>query len=243
VRRLVRHGLVAAIAIVAMTVAPRASAKDGSLSRYLERPVRPGANFVDHGVLQVAAAGGWPHRYRLGLSLGVLDHFTLGATAHWLPGQAAPQVAPVIALAFYRGPLLEVGARHFWSLYPPPLDDFDPTTRSYQQQAQWVLGTASFGQAALTAGFDVGAVRARVNDPGMDPDERGNNPSVVNWRFGGGLHLRAGTRRWGFTAQVLVPQVLAELRFDVRFGLFEKRSRGGWHPRGVVEDWDRPVGW
>lgn len=225
-----------------MVVAPEASAADGTLSRYLQRPVRPGAHFVDHGVLQASVAGGWPHRYRLGLSLGVLDHLTLGATAHWLPGQAAPRFAPELALAAYRGPMLEVGARYFWSLYPPPAQDLDATTPSFQRSAQWLLGTASFGQAAVTAGFDLGVVRARVTDEGQDPTSQANNPSVIQWRFGGGLHLRAGTHRWGFTAQVLVPQVMAEIRFDVRFGLFEKRAKGGWRPSGIVEDWDRPSG-
>lgn len=213
----------------------------GRLSQYLRRPVRFGAHFLDHGVLQVAAAAGYPHRYRLELSLGVLDHLTLGATTHWLPGQKAPKVSPVVAVAFVRSRLFEVGARYFWSLYPPPVDDVDPATSSYQRSAQWILGTASFGQAWLTGGLDAGVVRARVNDPGMETEPDTSNPSVIRWMFGGGLHLRAGTRRWGFTAQVLLPQMFAELRFDVRFGLFEKRSKGGWRPYGMAEDWHRPV--
>lgn len=220
---------------------PRGTEANGRLSQYLRRPVRFGAHFVDHGVLQVAAAGGYPHRYRLELSLGVLDHLTLGATTHWLPGQSTPKVSPVVAVAFFRNRLFEVGAWHFWSLYPPPVDDVDPATSSYQRSAQWFLGTASFGQAWLTGGLDAGVVRARVNDPGMEIEPDTSNPSVIRWMFGGGLHLRAGTRRWGFTAQVLLPQMLAELRFDVRFGLFEKRSKGGWRPYGMAEDWDRPV--
>lgn len=226
-----------------MFVAPEAIASDGPLTRYLQRPLRPGPHFVDHGVMQVDAAGGWPHLYRVGLSLGVLDHLTVGATAHWLPGQKAPQVSPVVAVAAYRGRMLEVGARYFRSLYPPPVDDLDPDTLSFQRNAHWFLSSASFGQAALTAGFDIGVVRARVADPGQNTRSDGSNPSVIQWRMGGGLHLRAGTRRWGFTAQVLVPHVMAELRFDVRFGLFEKRTRGGWGLHRSVPDWDRPVGW
>jgi hypothetical protein len=215
----------------------------GRLSRYLQRPVRFGAHFLDHGVLQPAVAGGWPHGYRLELSLGLLDHLTLGATAHWLPGQPQPRVSPIVALAILRGRLYEIGVWHFWSLFPPPIDDVDPATPSYQRSAQWILGTASFGQAWLTGGFDAGVVRARVNDPGQDPAPDTSNPSVIRWRFGGGLHLRAGTRRWGLTAQVLVPHLLAELRFDVRFGLFEKRSKGGWKVYGKAEDWDRGASW
>jgi hypothetical protein len=215
----------------------------GRLSQYLQRPVRYGAHYLDHGVLQPAIAGGWPHGYRLELSLGLLDHFTIGATTHWLPGQPKPKVSPVIAIAVIRSRLFEVGVWHFWSLFPPPVDDVDTKTPSYQRSAQWFLATASFGQAWLTGGLDAGVVRARVNDPSQDPMPDTSNASVIRWRFGGGLHLRAGTRRWGFTAQVLVPQVLAELRFDVRFGLFEKRSKGGWKVYGMAEDWDRGAPW
>ncbi len=216
---------------------------DRSLSTYLQRRVRSGPHFIDHGVLQVDVAGGWPHLYRLGLALGVLDHLSLGVTAHWLPRQSRPAISPVVAVAFYRNRLLAVGARHFWSMHPPPVTDFDPQTPSYQRTAQWTLGTASFGQRWITAGFDAGVVRARIDDPSLDPDTDGNVPPVSIWRFGGGLHMRVGTRRWGFSAQVLVPQAFAELRLDVRFGLFERRSRGGWKPTGVVEDWDRSAVW
>lgn len=215
----------------------------GRLSQYLERPVRYGAHFLDHGVLQPAIAGGWPHGYRVELSLGLLDHLTLGVTAHWLPSESRPRVSPIIALAILRGRYYEVGLWHFWSLFPPPRNDVDPTTPSYQRSTQWYLATASFGQAWLTGGLDVGVARERVNDPGQDPAPDTSNPSAIRWRFGGGLHLRAGTRRWGFTAQLLVPQPYAELRFDVRFGLFEKRERGGWRPRGMAEDWDRGAPW
>jgi hypothetical protein len=230
-------------AAFAATVTPPEEPRGGRLARYLQRPVRFGAHYLDHGVLQPAVAGGWPHRYRLELSLGLLDHLTVGATAHWLPGQPRPQVSPVIALAVIRSRLFEVGVWHFWSLFPPPRNDLDPATPSYQRSAQWFLGTASFGQAWLTGGLDAGVVRLRVNDPGQEPAEDTSNPSVIRWRFGGGLHLRAGTRRWGFTAQVLVPQLHAELRFDVRFGLFEKRSKGGWKVYGMAEDWDRRAPW
>ncbi|MCA9707930.1 MAG: hypothetical protein KDK70_18910 [Myxococcales bacterium] len=227
------------------TADPRPSRprRNGRLTHYLERPVRPGPHHVDHGVLQAAVAGGWPHLYRLELSLGLLDHLTLGATAHWLPQERAPRISPVVAVAFFRNHLFETGVRYFGSLYPPPVQDFDPTTPSFQRSAQWLLAHGSFGQAWVTGGFDAGVVRARDRDPGQDPDARGNNPSIIRWRFGGGLHLRVGTRRWGFTAQVLVPHLLAELRLDLRFGLFERRAKGGWRPSGIAEDWDRPAPW
>src|SRR5262245_34052393 len=61
-------------------IAPQAGGDEargnGRLSRYLQRPVRYGAHFLDHGVLQPAIAGGWPHMYRVELSLGLLDHIT-----------------------------------------------------------------------------------------------------------------------------------------------------------------------
>ena len=215
----------------------------GRLSQYLQRSVRYGARFLDHGVLQPAIAGGWPHAYRVELSLGLLDHLTIGATAHWLPGQRRPQVAPIVAIAILRGRLYEFGVWHFWSLFPPPRQDLDPTTPSYPRRMQWYLATASFGQAWLTGGLAAGGGRARQNDPAKDPAVDTTNPSTIRWRFGGGLHLRAGTRRWGFTAQVLVPDLHAELRFDLRFGLFEQRSKGGWKPHGMAEDWDRGAPW
>ncbi|MCH9682137.1 MAG: hypothetical protein K0V04_11935, partial [Deltaproteobacteria bacterium] len=82
--------------------------RNGRLSTYLQRPVRSGPHFIDHGVLQVDASGGWPHLYRLGVGVGVLDHFSLGATAHWLPGQSVPRISPVVAVAFYRHELVAI---------------------------------------------------------------------------------------------------------------------------------------
>lgn len=209
------------------------------LRRYLTRDLAHSARFLDHGVLQVGVAGGWPHLYRVELSLGLLDHLTVGATAHWLPDQAVPQWSPKVALAFYRWRRFEFGAHYLQTMYPPPEDDADPQTPSFQERAHWVLSTASFSMAWITAGFDAGAVRAVEKDPGKDPTEDGLNPSIHRWRFGGGVHLRAGTRRWGFTANLLLPHLTAELVFDLRFGLFEFRRRGGWRPSGIVWASDR----
>ena len=44
------------------------------LRRYLTRQVPYSARFIDHGVLQVSAAGGWPHLYALRMQLGLFDH-------------------------------------------------------------------------------------------------------------------------------------------------------------------------
>ena len=211
------------------------------LRTYLTRDLAYSARFLDHGVLQVGLAGGWPHLYRLELSLGLLDHLTLGATAHWLPDQAVPQWSPTVALAFYRWRRFEIGAHYLETMYPPPEDDLDPETPSFQRRARWVLTTASFSMAWITAGFDAGAVRAIEKDPGKDPTNDGRNPSIGRWRFGGGLHLRAGTRRWGFTANLLLPHLTAEVVFDLRFGLFESRKKGGWRPSGIIWATDRRV--
>lgn len=201
---------------------------------YLTRAVAFSPHHVDHGVLRAALAGGWPHLWRVELAQGLLDHVTLGVTTHWLPRQSRPRFSPVVAIAFWRARRFEVGAHYFASLFPPPRHDDDPTTPSFQRRSDWLLGAVSFSQAWVTAGLDLGVVRGIEIDPSQDPDAQGNNASIVRWRAGTGLHLRAGTRRWGFTARALWPYVHAELAFDVRFGLFERRPRGGWRPTGVL---------
>ncbi len=211
------------------------------LRRYLTRAMPYSARYLDHGVLQLSGAGGWPHLYAVRLHLGLLDHLTVGVQSHWVPGQRTPQVGPEVALAFVRLRWLEWGGTYKQTLYAPPERDGDPTTPSFQQRDHWLLTSVSLSNLWLSGGFDFGLVRATVKDPGMDPPDPDTNPSIVRWRLGGGLHLRAGTRRWGFTANVLAPQLMAELAFDVRFGLFEMRRRGGWKPRGVVYSSDRRV--
>jgi hypothetical protein len=206
---------------------------------YLTRPLNPSARNLDHGVLQVAAAGGTPHLYRIELALGLFDHLSLGVTAHWLPDQSRPFVSPRVAIAFYRWRWIELGALHFWSMFPPPVVDVDPATPSFQRSAQWVLATAAFSQRFLSGGVDVGAVRARELDDREDPGPNLENRSTVRWHFGGGLFLRGGTRRWGITAQAHLPQLTAEIVLDVRFGAFELRPRGGWNPREVIWSTDR----
>jgi hypothetical protein len=211
------------------------------LRRYLTRDVPYSARFIDHGVLQVSGAGGWPHLYALRLHLGVLDHLVVGAQAHWLPDQTAPQISPEVSVAFLRFRMIEWGAHYKQTLYPPPQVDGDPTTPSFPQRDHWALSSLSMGNHWISGGFDFGVLRARIKDPGQDPPDPDTNPSTIRWKLGGGLHLRAGTRRWGFTANVLAPQLMAELAFDLRFGLFEMRGKGGWKPAGVVYSTDRRV--
>ncbi len=233
---------------VATRESPDAQPRYPGIRRYLSRPVAPSARFVDHGVLEASVAGGWPHLYRVGLRLGVFDHVTLGVTGHWLPGEKAPAIAPDVALAFFRHRNVEIGAFYQQSLYPPP--DPDEANR-FQERAHWFLATLSFSQMWVSGGVDFGLVRAlerhpgvRVEEPKVDPQDPTMEstvevPTRVRHRFGGGLHLRAGTHRWGFTANVRYPYAFAEIVLDVRFGLFEHRPKGGWWPRSVVYSTDR----
>ena len=209
-------------------VAPRATSR-ALLRRYLTRPVARSARHLDHGVIGAAVGLGVPHLYRVELSVGVLDHLTLGATAHWLLGQAKPQWTPKLAVAFYRGKLLEVGAFYTQVLYPPTRDDGNPDTLEFQRRAHYLLGSVSVSQAWLTGGFDLGWGRGREALTLRLPDEEKNGVTyAVRDRVAGGLHVRFGTRRVGVTAQAWFPYTSAELVLDLRFGAFELRKRGGW---------------
>jgi hypothetical protein len=217
----------------------RARVRTPKLAAYLTRELGSSARFLDHGTLEVSAAGGYPHRYRLGLAIGLLDHLTLGLTVHWLPDQARPRIAPRAALAFYRWRWIEIGATYDRSLYPPPPVDDDPETWSFQRDAHWIMAAASFSQSWVSAGFEIGVVRALVADPGQPPTDDNLNPAVWRNKLGGGVMVRMGTRRWGFTFTGRAPWVFAEAAFDVRFGAFELRRRGGWRPEGIVRATDR----
>lgn len=207
---------------------PRQTSRE-RLRRYLTRPVARSPRHLDHGVLGVALGVGTPHLYRLELALGLLDHFTLGGTVHWLPGQKVPNFAPKAAVAFYRGPLLEVGALYTQVLYPATADDGDAATFEFQRRAHYIMGSISLSQAWFSGGLDLGLARGR--DP-IDlltkEDKEAKRGYLVRNKLGGGLHLRFGTRRIGLIAQVFYPYTSFELVLDLRFGLFELRKRGGW---------------
>lgn len=206
---------------------PRRSPRQ-ALRRYLTREVARSARFLDHGVIGVAVGAGVPHLYRVELQVGLLDHLTLGAAAHWLPGQSAPGWTPRASLAFYRGRLLAVGAMYTQVLYPPTRDDGDPTTAEWQRRAHYLLASVSLSQAWFTGGFDLGWGRGREAIPLSMDDLEAGPPYAVRDRVAGGLHLRFGTRRIGVTAQAWFPFTTAEIALDFRFGAFEARPRGGW---------------
>jgi hypothetical protein len=186
--------------------------------------VARGPRHLDHGVLLAGVAAGTPHLYRLQLGLGLLDHITIGATAHWLASQKVPGWSPTGAIAFYRSRRLEVGATYHQTLHPPPKLDEDPTTPSFEKSTHWFLAAVTLSQSWLSAGFDLGMARARSLDElaGDDAMYRIHN------RLAGGVHFRVGTRRFGLTLQALAPYFEVEAMLDVRFGLFEQRPRGGW---------------
>jgi hypothetical protein len=213
--------------VPAVASPPRSSRE--ALRRYLTRPVARSVRHLDHGVIGVGVGLGVPHVYRLELQIGLLDHLTLGATAHWLPGQARPGWTPRAALAFYRGRFLELGAFYSQVLYPPPRDDGDPATLEFQRRAHYLMTSVSVSQAWFTGGFDLGWARGReaITMPLPEEIEAGVAYAVRD-RVAGGLHMRFGTRRVGIIAQAWFPFIAAELVLDVRFGAFELRRRGGW---------------
>lgn len=175
-------------------------------------------------MLLAGVAGGSPHLYRLQLGLGLLDHVTIGATAHWLASQEVPGWSPTGAVAFYRSRRLEVGATYHQTLHPPPAVDEDPTTPGFEQRTHWFLAAVTVSQSWLSGGFDLGMARARELD-----ELAGNDTAyAAHNRLAGGVHFRVGTRRFGLTLQALAPYFEVEAVLDVRFGLFEERPRGGW---------------
>ena len=205
-----------------------ASPAPSPLGDHLTRDLPRSARHLDHGVLAAGLALGAPHRYRLALTLGLLDHLTLGATAHWLPGQRAPGWSPLVALALLRRRWLNLGLAYFQLLYPPPVVDLDPATLSFQRRAHYLVGTLEFSQGWVSGGLDVGWARGREPDPFGDLIDPVNQTPLVRDRLGGGLHLRLGTRAFGLLAQVTYPFLSAELALEARFGLFERRAPGRW---------------
>jgi hypothetical protein len=207
---------------------PRQTSRE-RLRRYLTRTVARSPRHLDHGVLGVALGVGTPHVYRLELALGLLDHFTLGATLHWLPGQRVPNWSPRAAVAFYRGHLLEIGAYYTQVLYPASRDDGNSTTIEFQRRAHYLMTSVSLSQAWFSGGLDLGLARGRDAIEFFTKDDIDNDRVyLVRNKLGGGLHLRFGTRRIGLIAQVFYPYTSAELVLDLRFGLFELRKRDGW---------------
>lgn len=225
-----------AVAIVDAAAAagarPRTRRGRGRLAAYLAREVAPAHRYLDHGVLAPELALGLPHIYRVGLRVGLFDHLTLGATMHWLPGEATPAWSPLVGVAFYRGRTLTVGAHYSRILYPPPAADLDPLTISFQQRADHLFGSLSLSQAWFTGGIDFGWARGLEVDPLPASDDTINQTPVRRDRFGGGIFLRVGNRRWGISGQLTYPFLAAEVAVDLRFGLFERRPKARWLPLG-----------
>lgn len=201
------------------------------LQAYLRRPVPRSARFLDHGVIAVAGAGGGPHIYRLDVRVGLFDHVSIGATAHWLPGQRAPQVWPVgaIALARWVSPSnigVEIGTHYRPVLFPP----VEPG--SFVPQTHLVLGSAVLSSGWFSSGLDLGAAHTRIAV--VDPNDLESFRRRVV--FAGGPFVRFGNRRVGVTGEAVVvlsptPLLVVEVALELRFGAFEERPRGGWRDR------------
>jgi hypothetical protein len=215
------HALVA-LALISTLDGPTAPER---VREYVSRPRPRSARFLDHGDIGIALAGGTPHLYRLDLRVGLFDHVSIGATAHWLPGQRVPVVWPVGAIAFWRtiGPNqvgFEVGAHYRPVLHPP----IDPE-QTFVPRTQLVLGTLAISSGLFSAGLDVGAAHRRIAvvDPAAPTSYRRRTG------FGGGVFARVGNRRIGLTADALAalgpdPLLVFELALDVRFGAFSERG-------------------
>ncbi len=191
------------------------------LARYLSRQVLRSPRFLDHGVLQIGSGAGMPHRYQLDVSLGLFDHLSGGVGLHWLPGQERPQFAPHGAIAFWRGEKFEAGMSYRMLLHNPE----EIAEAGYTLRTHYVTGTFVFSQGPFSAGIDVGAVHFLGTS--IDPNDP---PGTSRERLlpGGGVFGRFGTRRWGVGLTGYMPIWSLNVMADVRFGLFEKRERGGW---------------
>ena len=208
--------------------------KQVKMRRYLTRKTPWSARYLDHGVLKVAGWGGVPAGYRLELALGLFDHFSVGVSTHWLPGQKSPQFAPQASFAFYRHRLLEIGMSYRQSLYAPQVEMAHEDIPSFKKQTHWFLGAMTFSRGAASVGFDAGVAHRLV--PRESNPNRVSEDSRGSVEVAGGLHFRLGTRRMGIVFDALMvgvhePELSVEGGLDVRFGLFELRPRGGWKIR------------
>jgi hypothetical protein len=214
---------------------PERKPPGSELQAYLRRPVPRSARFLDHGVIALAGAVGAPHFYRLDLRVGLFDHVSVGVTAHWLPGQRAPQVWPVGSLALVRwmAPTSNIGVEvggHYRPVLFPPID-FPGSLEmgTFVPQTHLALGTVVLSSGWFSSGLDLGAAHTRI--PVVDPNE----PESFRRRvvFAGGPFVRAGNRRVGVTGEAIVvlsptPLLVVEVALELRFGAFEERPPGGW---------------
>jgi hypothetical protein len=192
------------------------------LREYLSRPRAPQTRALDHGTLAVEAHGGNPHGYRLALALGLLDHLTVGLTAHWWPGSDSPRWAPSAALTLWNAQRVGVGASYDQILHPPAGAGLDPD--DFEGRTHYVLGALELFQEPFSVAVEAGVAHTRLPPVG----EAGSGAFRSRVLPAGGIALRVGTRRWGVVLRGRMPSAMAELGVDVRFGLFEFRPSGGW---------------
>ncbi len=134
---------------------PRTRRGRGRLRAYLSRPVLEGPHVLGHGVVEVSASGGVPHLYQIGVGVGLLDHLTLRLRAHLLPGERYGRFAPDVAVAFFRGRHVTVGARYHLQIERPPPLDADPSTPSFEQRVHVLTATVAAGARYVAAGVEL----------------------------------------------------------------------------------------
>ncbi len=228
--------------VLPMTAKDRRKQQNERTKAYLGRRVDVIPGHLEHGVLATRLFLGYPHVYRLELALGLLDHLTVGMTAHWLPGQTRPGLSPVIHAAFFRSRRFVIGANYRQLLYPPPVSEEEyaaavaankqdpeiPIPIQFQQRVHYLMGGLSFSQAWFSAAIELGWARGREFEPYPAM------PVVVDQqytdvdRIAGGVTMRFGTRRYGLTIGARYPYPSFDIGLDLRFGLFEVRQRGKW---------------
>ncbi|MEE9382365.1 MAG: hypothetical protein V3V08_03010 [Nannocystaceae bacterium] len=198
------------------------------LRAYLGQPRAPSPRFLDHGVLSLGVAPGYPQLYRLEAGLGLLDHLRVGVTTHWFADQRSPVAVPQVAVAFVRRRGVEVGVRYEQLLHAPPPSSAEAIEEepNYRKRSHYLLSTAAFSQTWYTVGMDLGAARYRLPDTFNSAE---TDVFVERTRLAGGLFARVGNRRWGLTLQGLMPQHTVECLFDLRFDLFGYRDLGRWN--------------
>lgn len=207
--------------------------KDSRLKTWLKRPVGVHPELLDHGNVAPFVDIGMPFGYRVGVKVGLLDVLTLGTLFQWSPKENTFRIAPEIAIAFFRGRHLALGARYRFLFEPTP----DPEAKVkapegdkkplppplFSPQTHYAVATAALSRGYFSVGAEAGVMRRRALVTG---EEKVDSYLFENrWVMASGMFVRAGTPRWGVSAQVIVPTPEVNLRFEWRFALFAVAKR------------------
>lgn len=215
---------------------PSASKRWRSSSRgfsaWLKRPVGVHPELLDHGQVAPLIDVGLPHIYRFGLRVGLLDVLTLGALMHWSADDKRFRIAPEVGLAVYRGKHLALGFRYRYLFEPTPDPEAQqapmpkpdagnkkpPPPALFAPQTLYLVGSVALSRGYFSVGAEAGVMRRRALVLG---EAKVDSYLFENrWEMATGMFVRAGTPRWGISAQVIVPTPEVSLRFEWRFALF-----------------------